>query len=209
MEYTITVAKLKESMRVAHRQKLMEKNVLVIPGAQAPAIPDESQLQPMIADPNTEPNDNNAAIDARTNAPKFDAGVEADPDEDPKRYIQQLTGKLSTELQKYINDGCDENGELAKYVLGMLVKQAAKSLGEADKKEIIKKLNTTAQSGTEISTEPTEEPAEPEQNPEDSDGEPVQESLVTTMSGNDKKDCEDKVSRSQVTRSSRPYKTKF
>lgn len=91
----------------------------------------------------------------------------------------------------------------------MLVKQAAKSLGEADKKEIIKKLNTTAQSGTEISTEPTEEPAEPEQNPEDSDGEPVQESLVTTMSGNNKKNREDKVSRSQVTRSSRPYKTKF
>ena len=28
----------------------------------------------------------------------FDAGVEADEDEDPKRFIQQLTGKLSQSL---------------------------------------------------------------------------------------------------------------
>ena len=31
----------------------------------------------------------------------FDAGVDADEDTDPKKYIQQLTGKLSQSLRKY------------------------------------------------------------------------------------------------------------
>lgn len=208
MEYTITVAKLKENMRVAHRKQLIEKNVLVIPGTQAPAMPIDNQPSQSTDWGNITPKNDSASIDARTNGPKFDAGVEADPDEDPKRYIQQLTGKLSTELQKYINEGNDENGELSKYVLGMLVKQAGKSLGESDKKEIIKKLNTTAQSDTTPeSTEKEEE--EPENQPENGDGDTVQENLMMSMSNKGDKDREDKVSRSMITRSTRPYKTKF
>ena len=208
MEYTITVAKLKENMRVAHRKQLIEKNVLVIPGTQAPAMPIDNQPSQPTDLENITPKNDSASIDARTNGPKFDAGVEADPDEDPKRYIQQLTGKLSTELQKYINEGNDENGELSKYVLGMLVKQAGKSLGESDKKEIIKKLNTTAQSDTTPeSTEKEEE--ELENQPENGDGDTVQENLMMSMSNKGDKDREDKVSRSMITRSTRPYKTKF
>lgn len=38
------------------------------------------------------PMDDNSGSEFDTN---FDAGVEADEDEDPKKYIQQLTGKLS------------------------------------------------------------------------------------------------------------------
>lgn len=208
MEYTITVAKLKENMRVAHRKQLIEKNVLVIPGTQAPAMPIDNQTSQSADWENITPKNDSASIDARTNGPKFDAGVEADPDEDPKRYIQQLTGKLSTELQKYINEGNDENGELSKYVLGMLVKQAGKSLGESDKKEIIKKLNTTTQSDTTPeSTEKEEE--EPGNQPENGDGDTVQENLMMSMSNKCDKDREDKVSRSMITRSTRPYKTKF
>ena len=31
----------------------------------------------------------------------FDAGVEADEDEDPEKFIQQLAGRLGTSLKKY------------------------------------------------------------------------------------------------------------
>lgn len=73
----------------------------------------------------------------------FDAGVEADEDEDPKKYIQQLTGKLSQELSKYNNEMGEPDVELGKYVGGMIVKQVAKTLDDAGKKELIKKINTT------------------------------------------------------------------
>lgn len=73
----------------------------------------------------------------------FDAGVEADEDIDPKKYIQQLTGKLSQTLNTYNNEVGEPDTELGKYVLGMLIKQGTKGMGEDDKKEIIKKINTS------------------------------------------------------------------
>lgn len=79
----------------------------------------------------------------------FDAGVEADEDEDPKKYIQQLTGKLSQELGKYNNELGEPDTELSKYVGGMIVKQVAKNMGEEDKKELIKKIKMTNSSSTE------------------------------------------------------------
>ena len=72
----------------------------------------------------------------------FDAGVEADEETDPKRYIQQLTGKLSQSLNSYNNENGEPDVELGKYVLGMLVKQGVKGMDDKDKKEIIKKINT-------------------------------------------------------------------
>jgi hypothetical protein len=72
----------------------------------------------------------------------FDAGVEADEETDPKRYIQQLTGKLSQSLNKY-NDEQGEDEGLSKYVGKMILAQAAKALDEKGKKELIKAINTT------------------------------------------------------------------
>ena len=73
----------------------------------------------------------------------FDAGVEADEETDPKKYIQQLTGKLSQTLNSYNNENGEPDTELGKYVLGMLVKQGTKGMEEKDRKEIIKKINTS------------------------------------------------------------------
>ena len=73
----------------------------------------------------------------------FDAGVDADEDTDPKKYIQQLTGKLSQTLNTYNNENGEPDTELGKYVLGMLVKQGTKGMDEKDRKEIIKKINTS------------------------------------------------------------------
>jgi hypothetical protein len=79
----------------------------------------------------------------------FDAGVEADEETDPKKYIQQLTGKLSQSLNSYNNENGEPDTELGKYVLGMLVKQGTKGMDDKDRKEIIKKINTNNSEGEE------------------------------------------------------------
>lgn len=191
MAYEITYGALVEGMMGSLRKQLVERNVIVVPGSkQEPAPIPQAPEPPMEQEPMLDGGTGNEDINAKINGPGFDAGVDADPDEDPKRYIQQLTGKLSTELQKYIDSGADQNGETSKYVLGMLVKQASKSLSEEDKKEIIKKINTTEQSQPSDTQTQGEETAE---TPEDSmpDDWQMSESLLTTPSTNPK-DREDK-----------------
>ena len=83
----------------------------------------------------------------------FDAGVEADEETDPKKFIQQLTGKLSQSLNSYNNENGEPDTELGKYVLGMLVKQGTKGMDDSDRKEIIKKINTNDSEGEEIPDE--------------------------------------------------------
>lgn len=73
----------------------------------------------------------------------FDPGVEADEETDPKRFIQQLTGKLSQSLNSYNNENGEVDQDLNKYVASMVVTQAAKGLDDKDRKEIIKKINTS------------------------------------------------------------------
>lgn len=90
----------------------------------------------------------------------FDAGVEADEETDPKKFIQQLTGKLSQSLNSYNNENGEPDTELGKYVLGMLVKQGTKGMDEKDKKEIIKKINTD-NSEEELPDDSEEAPEEP------------------------------------------------
>ena len=70
----------------------------------------------------------------------FDAGVEADEEQDPKKFIQQLTGKLSQSLQKYTDNNGQADVDLNKYVAGMITKQAMKGLSEEDAEEIIDKV---------------------------------------------------------------------
>lgn len=85
------------------------------------------------------PQDNQEQSEYDTN---FDAGVEADEDTDPKKYIQQLTGKLSTTLGSYNTDNGEDDG-LNKYVAKMILKQAVKNMTDSAKKDLIKAINTT------------------------------------------------------------------
>lgn len=89
-------------------------------------------------------NDNNKSFDN-----DFDAGVEADEENDPKKYIQQLTGKLSQKLRDYNESLGETDEDLNKYVAGMIVKQATKGLNDDDKKEIISKINSDDDSDDE------------------------------------------------------------
>lgn len=81
-------------------------------------------------------NDDDSVFDTN-----FDAGVDADENIDPKKFIQQLTGKLSQSLRKYNNDLPKPDEELSKYVAGMILKQTTDGLTDSDKKDIIDKVN--------------------------------------------------------------------
>ena len=72
----------------------------------------------------------------------FDAGVDADSETDPKKYIQQLTGKLSQELRKYNEEQPNPDEDLNKYVAGMIIPQASKGLTDKGKNEVIKKVKS-------------------------------------------------------------------
>ena len=72
----------------------------------------------------------------------FDAGVDANEEIDPKKYIQQLTGKLSQSLRNYNNEQQQPDTELSKYVCGMIVKQAIEGLNQNDVDDILKKIKS-------------------------------------------------------------------
>lgn len=119
---------------------------------------------PMMGDDNMPPMDNAAPVAPQQNDPNmppidggnsdmgmmsdgdnpydadFDAGVEANEEEDPKKFIQQLTGKLSQSLNKYQSELPRPDVELSKYVAGMILGQTTEGLSEEDANEILKKL---------------------------------------------------------------------
>lgn len=88
----------------------------------------------------------------------FDAGVDADEESDPKRYIQQLTGKLSQKLRDYNESLGETDADLNKYVAGMIVKQAVKGLDDNDKKEIIHKINDDSDDSTKSNDDISDKP---------------------------------------------------
>lgn len=111
----------------------------------------------------------------------FDAGVEANEEDDPKKFIQQLTGKLSQSLRKY-NDGLPKpDAELSKYVAGMIIKQAVDGLSQQDVADIMDKVEDDgAEEDMEQAAEqqPTPQPPmETEQPPM----EPVNETTGSTV----------------------------
>ena len=145
-----------------------------MPGAgapEAPAMPEpmvDGGASPMIgggmdaegADPNMMPP---AGQDMGDNAMNnqfgadFDAGVEANEESDPKKFIQQLTGKLSQSLRKY-NEGLPQpDADLNKYVAGMVVKQCIEGLPQEDVQEILDKVNNDEEMDdpNQGSTDPT------------------------------------------------------
>ena len=76
-------------------------------------------------------------------APDMDNDGGDGDDNSPKKTIQQLAGELSQELTQY-NDAQDTpDTELNKYVMNMLAKQAGKALTPKDKRQVIKKLEST------------------------------------------------------------------
>ena len=60
--------------------------------------------------------------------------------DDPKKNIQRLAGELSQALRMYNQEQPQPDTDLNKYVMGMVVTQAAKDMTSNEKDEIIKKI---------------------------------------------------------------------
>lgn len=85
----------------------------------------------------------------------FDAGVQADEETDPKKFIQQLSGKLGNSLRKYSEDEGTPDLELEKFAINSLI--SATHTGQMDgndQKEIIEKLKAAGKDGSEDGLNP-------------------------------------------------------
>ena len=71
----------------------------------------------------------------------FDAGVEADEASDPKKFIEQLTGKLGQSLRKYSEEQGQPDFELEKFAINSLLSATHTSEMDADDQDdIVKKV---------------------------------------------------------------------
>lgn len=82
----------------------------------------------------------------------FDPGVEADEETDPKRFIQQLTGKLSQSLRSYNQSLPQPDTDLSKYVAGMILKQTAEGIPQGEMGELL----SNAEDGSDDADETNE-----------------------------------------------------
>ena len=86
----------------------------------------------------------------------FDAGVEADEDEDPEKFIQQLAGKIGTSLRSYTNERGEPDFDLEKYVVNSVISATHTSeMDEEDQKDIIKKVKM-AGAGSDVDVKDVE-----------------------------------------------------
>lgn len=84
----------------------------------------------------------------------FDAGVEVSEEDDPKKFIQQLTGKLGTSLRKYNKEQGKPDFELEKFVINSIISATHSGImDEEDQKKIIKKVKTAGKDDNNVSVD--------------------------------------------------------
>jgi hypothetical protein len=82
----------------------------------------------------------------------FDAGVEADEESDPKKYIEQLSGKLGQSLRDFTETQGQPDLELEKFAINSVISAThTADMDEEDKNDIIKKIETSGGNDTESS----------------------------------------------------------
>jgi hypothetical protein len=85
----------------------------------------------------------------------FDAGVEASEEEEPEKYIQQLSGKLGQSLRKYTEEQGQPNLELEKFAINSVISATnTADMNQEDKKDIIDKIES---SGANDDMEPSDD----------------------------------------------------
>ena len=105
-------------------------------------------MPPMDGDPNMDGGmppmggDPNMGGDQNQFDKNFDAGVEADEDEDPENYIKQLTGKLAQKLRSFNKENGQPDEALNKYAAKMVIKAAADGMSPEGRTELKKAVNT-------------------------------------------------------------------
>lgn len=79
----------------------------------------------------------------------FDAEVSADENSEPKKYIQQLAGKISQSLRTYNENNPQPDSDLNKYVVGMVNKQAVEFMTDEDKQEVLNDIQKDSDLNTQ------------------------------------------------------------
>lgn len=80
----------------------------------------------------------------------FDAGVDADEETDPKKFIEQLSGKLGQSLRQFAKDQGQADLELEKFAINSVISAThTAEMDEKDRNDIIKKINTSGEDETQ------------------------------------------------------------
>jgi hypothetical protein len=80
----------------------------------------------------------------------FDAGIEADEETDPKKFIEQLSGKLGQSLRQFAKDNGQPDFELEKFAINSVISAThTAQMDEEDKNDIIKKINKSGEDETQ------------------------------------------------------------
>lgn len=110
---------------------------------------------------------------------KFDAGVGVDEDEDPKKFIERLTGKLAQKLRSY--NETDKDSDLNKFVINSLIPASVPNLDNKDVDDVIKKVKDNKNDNSVPDNNvPNEEPVQQETEPVNQDPN-VEESMVNEI----------------------------
>lgn len=136
------------------------------------------------AAPATEPAGNEMPFEKEP----FNAGVEADEATDPKKFIEQLSGKLGQSLRKFATDQGQPDFKLEKFAINSVLSAThTAEMNPKDQDEIIKRVKTEGGEGEESAEAPVEPaiPAEPEAPANDKGEESTDEQTLVEMSLND------------------------
>lgn len=80
----------------------------------------------------------------------FDAGVGASEEDDPKKFIQQLSGKLGQSLRKYTDEQGQPDLELEKFAINSVISATHTShMDQEDKNDIISKIENSGKKDDE------------------------------------------------------------
>lgn len=92
----------------------------------------------------------------------FDPDVDADEETDPKKFIQQMAGKIAQSLRSYTKDEGEPDFELEKFVINSIISATNTSqMDKSDQKDIINKIKEAGdnqEGGDELSDELADEP---------------------------------------------------
>jgi hypothetical protein len=84
----------------------------------------------------------------------FDAGVEADEETDPEKFIQQLSGKLGTSLRKYTEEKGEPDFDLEKFAINSVISATnTAEMDEEDQKDIIKKIKSSGDDEKDVNVD--------------------------------------------------------
>ena len=110
----------------------------------------------------------------------FDAGVEADEESDPKKFIEQLTGKLGQSLRTYTQNQGQPDFELEKFAINSLLSAThTAEMDDSDKQDIVKKVESSGGNNNQVQTDkPVEKPTDTAEPSNDEDSNMFEDSVV-------------------------------